>query len=74
MYGDGPRAGVASVYFNWKSWEPDNYANSEDCVIFDDVGWGDGNCANTFSFIVEFECLVSSGNNGDCSGMRILNR
>ena len=41
-------------YTNWDNWNPDNWANSEDCAnvrSYNDGRWNDQNCRNSLPYI-----------------------
>ena len=60
----GPEIGqtVNSLFSAWTQGQPDNNANSEDCLQvyapFNNKtnSWNDANCATPNSFVIEYEC------------------
>ena len=46
--------GTVVQYTNWDNWNPNNWANSEDCAnvrSYNDGRWNDQNCRNSLPYI-----------------------
>ena len=60
----GPDTGISAnaTFKAWAQNQPDNNANTEDCLQiyapFNNItnNWNDGNCAIAYSFVIEYEC------------------